>query len=233
MEFEKIIKELSQNEKKVLLTLHDLNGKATPNELLEVGEFKDIVEINNASSWLKSKKLVIIEEIFKKLYSLDDEGKKFLEQELPEIRALQFISKQKGKINLNDLSKVLDSNEIQIAVGWLLRKKLANISKITSNSILEITEIGKKTLIDGDEDKKILEKLNINPNIEIAGADISNSQLNFGKALYPNHYHLVKDKISIIDFSTDGAYKQFDKFDFVYTQAVTMHIATRKVKTFL
>jgi len=147
MEFEKIIKELSQNEKKVLLTLHDLNGKATPNELLEVGGFKDIVEIMNASSWLKSKKLVIIEEIFKKLYSLDDEGKKFLEQELPEIRALQFISKQKGKINLNDLSKVLESNEIQIAVGWLLRKKLANISKVTSNSILEITEIGKKTLI--------------------------------------------------------------------------------------
>ena len=174
MEFEKIIKELSQNEKKVLLTLHDLNGKATPNELLEVGGFKDIVEIMNASSWLKSKKLVIIEEIFKKLYSLDDEGKKFLEQELPEIRALQFISKQKGKINLNDLSKVLESNEIQIAVGWLLRKKLANISKVTSNSILEITEIGKKTLIDGDEDKKILEKLNINPNIEIENKFINN-----------------------------------------------------------
>ncbi|MCJ2513725.1 MAG: hypothetical protein LN408_04700 [Candidatus Thermoplasmatota archaeon] len=70
MEFEKIIKELSQNEKKVLLTLHDLNGKATPNELLEVGGFKDIVEIMNASSWLKSKKLVIIEEIFKKLKKL-------------------------------------------------------------------------------------------------------------------------------------------------------------------
>ena len=58
MNLEKTVKELSQNEKKVLLTLNELKGKGSPQELLEKGGFSQEVEVMNASSWLLSKKLV-------------------------------------------------------------------------------------------------------------------------------------------------------------------------------
>jgi hypothetical protein len=59
MDLDKTIKELSQNEKKVLLTLQKLNGKASPEEILKNGDFNQEVEVMNASlgcnqrRWLK------------------------------------------------------------------------------------------------------------------------------------------------------------------------------------
>ena len=45
MDAEKTIKELSTNEKKVLLTLHKLKDKASPDEILKNGDFTKEVEI--------------------------------------------------------------------------------------------------------------------------------------------------------------------------------------------
>ena len=70
MDINKTIKELSQNEKKVLLTLKKLKGKASPEDILKNGDFDQKVEVMNASSWLQSKKLVKIEEHIKTVYSL-------------------------------------------------------------------------------------------------------------------------------------------------------------------
>jgi len=58
MDTNKTIKELSQNEKKVLLALKKLKGKASPEEIFKTGDFEQEVEVMNASSWLQSKKLV-------------------------------------------------------------------------------------------------------------------------------------------------------------------------------
>ena len=60
MNVDKTIKEPSQNEKKVLLKLKKLNGKASPEEIMKRGDFKKEVEVMNASSWLKSKTLIKI-----------------------------------------------------------------------------------------------------------------------------------------------------------------------------
>ena len=167
MNFEKIIKELSQNEKKVLLTLKKLNGKSTPAEIMRNGSFNHEVEIMNASSWLQSKKLVQIEEIFKKLYYLGNEGIKYYKDGLPEIQALNYISKNNGKIKLSDLKNIFSNNEIPIAIGWLVKKNLAKIKKENEISYIEITEKGNKLLKEGDKDEKIIKKLYNSPNIEI------------------------------------------------------------------
>ena len=104
MDIDKVIKELSQNEKKVLLTLKKLKGKASPKYVLENGDFQQEVEVMNAASWLQSKKLAKIEESIKIVYSLGKEGKQFLEKGLPEKRALQHIYNKNGKASLKDSS---------------------------------------------------------------------------------------------------------------------------------
>jgi phenylalanyl-tRNA synthetase alpha chain len=50
-----LIEELSNTEKKVLLTLHKLSKTATPEQLLQKGGFKQLVEVMNAASWLQSR----------------------------------------------------------------------------------------------------------------------------------------------------------------------------------
>ena len=122
MDIDKTIKELSQNEKKVLLVLDKLKGQASPVEILKNGEFQQEVEVMNAASWLQSKKLVTIKHQVKTVYSLGKEGKQFVQKGLPEKRALQFISDKGGKTSLKDLSNVLQKHEIPIAIGWLKRK---------------------------------------------------------------------------------------------------------------
>jgi phenylalanyl-tRNA synthetase alpha chain len=166
MDLEKIIKELSINEKKVLLSLHKLKGKASPDEILKNGDFTKEVEIMNASSWLRSKKLVEIKDDLKTVYSLGKEGKQYLEKGLPEKRALKLIYDTHGKAPLKDLSKVLNKNEILVAIGWLKKNKWANIIK-EKDTYLTITDNGKKALKKETEEEKILKNLNINPNSEI------------------------------------------------------------------
>lgn len=166
MDLEKTIKELSTNEKKVLLALHKLNGKATPEEIFNNGNFTKEVEIMNASSWLKSKELVEIKDNIKTIYSLGNEGKQYIKKGLPEKRALRFIFNKCGKISIKDLSKVLDDNEISVAIGWLKKNNWVNILK-EKDINLTITEEGIKALNTENEDEKTLKYISTNPYCEI------------------------------------------------------------------
>jgi phenylalanyl-tRNA synthetase alpha chain len=166
MDVSKTIKELSHNEKKVLLTLKKLKGKASPEEILKNGDFNHEVEVMNASSWLKSKNLIDIKDHIKTVYSLGNEGKQFLKNGFPEKRALQLISKKGGRASLKDFSTILNKQEIPIAIGWLKRKDWATIKK-EKDTIFEITSSGKKAINIETDDEKILSNLNENPNIEL------------------------------------------------------------------
>ena len=166
MDLEKTIKELSTNEKKVLLTLHKLNGNATPEEIFKNGDFTKEVEIMNASSWLKSKDLVEIKDDIKTVYSLGNEGKQYIEKGLPEKRALRFIFNKCGKISIKDLSKVLDDDEISVAIGWLKKNNWVSILK-EKDINLTITEDGIKALNTESEDEKTLKYISANPYCEI------------------------------------------------------------------
>jgi phenylalanyl-tRNA synthetase alpha chain len=166
MDLDKTIKELSQNEKKVLLTLNILKGKASPEDLLKNGDFNKEVEVMNASSWLQSKNLVQIKDHIKTVFSLGKEGKDFLKNGLPEKIALKAIYERGGKIGLKELSTILQKTDIPVAIGWLKRKSWAIIKK-EEDTIFEITDIGKRSLEIETEDEKLLKKLDKNPNIEL------------------------------------------------------------------
>jgi phenylalanyl-tRNA synthetase alpha chain len=166
MNIDRIIKELSQNEKKVLLALKKLNGTGSPEDIFENGDFEQDVEVANAASWLQSKKLVTIEDHITTVYSLGKEGKRFLEKGLPEKRALKALSERKGMISLKDLSGVLEKNEVPIAIGWLKKNGWATIRK-EKETVLEITEKGKKECSEVSDDEKILNLLKENDSIEI------------------------------------------------------------------
>lgn len=168
MDIDKTIKELSQNEKKVLLTLKKLKGKSSPMDIIKNSDLNQEVEVMNASSWLQSKKLIKVEEHIKTVYSLGKEGIQFLRNGFPEKRALKIISEKKGKAALNDISKALEMSEIPVAIGWLKKKDWATIKKEKDTIfILEITDGGKKALLETCEDEKILDYLDKNPNSEI------------------------------------------------------------------
>jgi phenylalanyl-tRNA synthetase alpha chain len=162
MEIEKTIKELSQNEIKVLLALKKLHGNASPEDICKTGGFTQEVEVASAAAWLQSKKLVTIDNHIKTVYSLGKEGKRFIEKGLPEKRALRLLSEKKGTITLKDLSGNLTSDEIPVAIGWLKTNGWATIRK-EKETILEITETGKKALTEVTEAEKILTLLHEHP----------------------------------------------------------------------
>lgn len=72
----------------------------------------------------------------------------------------------------------------------------------------------------------------INKNIDIGGCDYCDSQMNMGvRRLNLDTYDFFKN-LQIKDFSLPLE-ENFIKYDFVYTQAVTMHLAYDKAKEFL
>ena len=166
MDLKKTQKELSQNEKKVLLALKKLNGKASPSQIFKNGEFNQEVEVMNASSWLQSKKLITVEDHVKTVYSLGKEGKMFLKKGLPEKRALEYLNKNKGTVELKDLSQVLEKHEISLAVGWLKKYGWADIKK-KEGTILVLTNKGREALDKESNDEKILQQLSKNEYVEI------------------------------------------------------------------
>ncbi|HIG99915.1 MAG TPA: phenylalanine--tRNA ligase subunit alpha [Thermoplasmata archaeon] len=166
MDTEKIIRELSINEKKVLLTLKKLHGKGLPEDIFKTGVFTQEVEIANASSWLQSKKLVIVENHMKTVYSLGKEGKRFIEKGLPERRALQLLADKKGILSLKELSAVLEPDEIPVAIGWLKTNGWAIIKK-EKETIIEITAKGKIALTTVTDEEKLLRLLQEHPEQEI------------------------------------------------------------------
>ncbi len=166
MDTDKIIKELSQNEKKVLLALKKLHGRGSPEDIFKTGGFTQDVEISNAASWLQSKKLVTVDNHIKTVYSLGKEGKRFVEKGLPEKRALKLLAEKQEPVRLKDLSAVLESDEIPVAIGWLKTNGWATLRK-EKETILEITPKGKNALSEVTEEEKLLRLLYEHPEQEI------------------------------------------------------------------
>ncbi len=158
MELQKIISELSQHEKKVLLTLEKLGGKSTPAEILQHGDFTKQVAVMNATSWLQSKKLVTVEEHISKTYVLGKEGKQFLQQGFPEKRALRVIADHSGSATFSQIGKALDKSEISVAIGWLKRYGWVTISK-DKDTVFNLTDKGKKALSKTTPEEQVLKNI--------------------------------------------------------------------------
>ena len=136
-------KELSTNEKKVLLALEKLGGRGKPDEILKVSDFKNESEVMNALSWLRFKGLVNLREYVRKLYSLGKEGKKLVEKGLPEKRALKLLI-DRGEVDIEELKTVLEEYEIPIAIGWLKKRGWAIIERDAGKIKIRLSDKGKK-----------------------------------------------------------------------------------------
>jgi phenylalanyl-tRNA synthetase alpha chain len=143
--------ELSNNEKLVLKALGEI-GSASPEEIAKHTELNNSA-VNRALYWLVRKGLVEVRERVDSVIALDEEGKLYVAKGLPERRALEYLRSKGGEAEISALSEVLDKGEVNIALGWLRRKNLANIAK----GKLVLTEKGKKG--DKSEDEKLLERL--------------------------------------------------------------------------
>lgn len=155
---ETVVEELSNAEKKFLLTLKTL-GEASPEEVMKKGKFSQMVEVMNAASWLQSKQLVIITEKVRNYYTLAK--KQVAQKDLPERRALRILKKHRGIADIKTLSKSskLKPNEVQVAIGWMKKKGWITLSKKEGMTILEMTEKGKSALDSKGDDERIIELL--------------------------------------------------------------------------
>ncbi len=147
MNAKEILEGLSYQEKRVLLTLNQLNGIASPERIFEAGQFEQLVEVMNAASWLQAKGLVTVKESARKCYSL--KTKDINSVGLPERRALNYLATVNGVSTLKDMESQITPDVSSLAVGWLKRKGLANIDKSSGQPTITLTEQGRKH-ISGD-----------------------------------------------------------------------------------
>ncbi len=158
MTLQKLLDELSNNEKKVLQAL-DKHGPSSPEDLVRRAGMKQLVEVMNAAGWLQSKGLVDISESVQVYVHLAK--KQYAAKDLPERRILKLLEKEDGIMFVDDIPKhgKVDKGEVSPAVGWLKRKGWANIGKQEGASYVEITEKGKGALKKRGRDEDLIEKL--------------------------------------------------------------------------
>ena len=156
------MQELSHIEKRVLLALGAIGGQATPEQIMERGEFRELVQVMNGSSWLQAKGLVRHEETMRRFVGLGKEGEDALRRGLPERRVAEMLAREGGSMMLPKLqeSPELEKGEVSVATGWLRRKGLATIDKQPGCTAMALTDKG-RAVAAGERmaDERVLERL--------------------------------------------------------------------------
>ncbi|MEM1990818.1 MAG: phenylalanine--tRNA ligase subunit alpha, partial [Candidatus Bathyarchaeia archaeon] len=122
--------ELRLYEKKVLLALKELNGKASIDAIAEKSGLAHAAVMRAALS-LSEKGMIKLYEQKMTIATLNDEGWSYLEKGLPERRLLKAIIELGGRASIEEASKKasLPRELASIALGWLCRKGWATIEE--------------------------------------------------------------------------------------------------------
>ncbi len=149
---------LSYLEKKVLLALKE-KSPATPEEIVKLGGFKELVEVMNAASWLVSKGLVTMKERVVRRYRLAK--KVWGTKALPERRLLKELRKVHGKSDLEALRKraKMTPEEFSIALGWMRKKGWATVERSGGGTTVAVTEKGDAALEGKGRDEEVISRL--------------------------------------------------------------------------
>ncbi len=108
--------EISNNEAKLLYFLYERKD-SQPIPLEECGgSGLSEEEIRSASSWLKMKGLVDLDEIKEVKYELGEEGKKYLEQGFPEENLLLLV-KDRGELSIDSVMEIMGNSNARIAIA--------------------------------------------------------------------------------------------------------------------
>ena len=191
----KVIDELHINEKKVLKGLESLGYEAIPEEIVETQKM-DIKAVMSAAGILESRGLIKVQKDVKNLVSLTDDGKTYAQKGLPERKLLISLGHNKS-IPMKDISKKsgLNSSEVKIAIGWLVRKKWAVINR----GVVEITPEGFESLNTDSDDEEVLKKLFDAQKILMDPTKMIKDSFNMG-------FNLLKQRKGIINVKKDYQY---------------------------
>ncbi|MBW3001747.1 phenylalanine--tRNA ligase subunit alpha [Candidatus Woesearchaeota archaeon] len=140
MDVKKLAEKLHPLERRVLPVLNKF--KTLP-QIVSATGLKDI-EVMRALQWLQNKKAINIDTELKEVVTLDKNGEKYLEEQLPERR---FIEKVKDKeISISRLEKNgLNKEELNTCLGTLRKKAMILIVK-NKELRVKLTDQGKKFL---------------------------------------------------------------------------------------
>ncbi|MGQ9538456.1 MAG: phenylalanine--tRNA ligase subunit alpha [Candidatus Bathycorpusculaceae bacterium] len=116
-------------ERKTLLALEKLGGKASVEQVVSESKLSDAA-VMRAALTLKEKNLVEIIEAKQTVLRLNGEGRLYAVKGLPERRIINILL-EKGEIPISEIPKKagIAPTTVPIALGWLVRKKWALIDK--------------------------------------------------------------------------------------------------------
>jgi len=143
---------VNMDAKKIIQSLHDLERRAVPfledNMSLNDIEKKSglsLVEAMRALQWLQNKGLLKIDEKEKEIAELDSNGKRYLEQGLPERRFLESIRKEQKSTGQIAKKLGLGKDELNACLGTLKSKAAIAINK-GKELLISITDAGRNLL---------------------------------------------------------------------------------------
>ncbi len=150
----KIINELHIYEKKLLKEL-EKNENASPEEIAE-NTGLNIKSVMSAAGSLASKGIITVKKDVEESFSLTENGKKYAEIGLPERRILDALQDKK-EMSMKELAGLdnIDKKEINISMGWLVRKSWAKINK----GVVTITDVGESSKDKLGDDELVLNAL--------------------------------------------------------------------------
>jgi len=151
-----ILSGLSYNEKRLLLALDKIGGSGTPAQLIAEGGFSLEVEVMGSASWLQSKGLATIKEEVSRFYALSEPES--LRAGLPERRALKAIEAAGGTMTIAALAEAMPGED-NIAVGWLMRKKLAGMVDTDDGKAIALNDKGRATLTEEMADEVLVNRM--------------------------------------------------------------------------
>jgi len=134
--------ELREHERKTLVALKKLGGKAAMQQLVDAAGLPDAA-VARAVLMLEEKQMVQTSERKQVFTKLTEEGKSYARNGLPEQRVMVALEELGGKASLGDvISKAgLEKQFVPIALGWVQRKKWALLdSKMKSLQIQKVEQ---------------------------------------------------------------------------------------------
>jgi len=150
--------ELSYLEKKVLLALA-ARRTASPEEILDEGKFRELVEVMNAASWLQAKGLVSMKERVVRTYRLTRPS--VARRQLPERKALKAAVKASGRVPVAKLKTAcrFTDADLAVALGWLRRKGWADVEKTPEGAVVVVSDSGRTAVDAKGPDELLLARL--------------------------------------------------------------------------
>ena len=152
--------ELRTQEKQLLCTLQAQGENATVEQLIEKTGLQDAAVMRTALT-LQERNLITIHAKHQNIIKLTAEGEAYAKKGLPERRLMHAVEALSGAADLKKAAKQagIESQFIQIALGWAIRKKWALYT--SSDNTIRVSEpMLHQAFIPEGNDEELLKQLN-------------------------------------------------------------------------